>query len=80
MKTSSLLFSHGVVSDSFATPWTVDHEAPLSMGFPRHGYWSEFHFLLQGIETVSYLTGRFFTSEPPGKAGEEDPRIKYQAK
>ena len=28
-----------VVSDS-ATPWTVAHQAPLSMGFPRQGYWS----------------------------------------
>ena len=24
-----------VMSESFVTPWTVDHQAPLSMGFPR---------------------------------------------
>ena len=24
----------------FATPWTVAHHAPLSMGFPRQEYWS----------------------------------------
>ena len=24
----------------FATPWTIAHEAPLSMGFSRQGYWS----------------------------------------
>ena len=24
----------------FATPWTVAHQAPLSMGFSRHKYWS----------------------------------------
>ena len=30
-----LLFSCYVVSDSFVTPWTVAHQAPLSMGFPR---------------------------------------------
>ena len=24
----------------FATPWTVAHQAPLSMGFPGHEYWS----------------------------------------
>ena len=24
----------------FVTPWTVDHETPLSTGFSRHGYWS----------------------------------------
>ena len=28
----SSLFSHSVVSNSFATPWTVAHQAPLSMG------------------------------------------------
>ena len=26
---------HGVTSDSFVTPWTVAHQAPQSMGFPR---------------------------------------------
>ena len=30
-----LLFSPSVLSDSFATPLTVAHQAPLSMGFPR---------------------------------------------
>ena len=29
------------VSIFFATPWTVAHWAPLSMGFSRHWYWSE---------------------------------------
>ena len=24
----------------FATPWTTAHQAPLSMGFSRQGYWS----------------------------------------
>ena len=24
----------------FATPWTVAHQAPLSMGFSRQEYWS----------------------------------------
>ena len=24
----------------FSTPWTVAHQAPLSMGFPRQEYWS----------------------------------------
>ena len=31
--------SRSVVSDS-ATPWTVAHQAPLSMGFSRQEYWS----------------------------------------
>ena len=30
---------HSVVSDS-ATPCTVAHQTPLSMGFPRQEYWS----------------------------------------
>ena len=24
----------------FATPWTIAHQAPLSMGFSRQEYWS----------------------------------------
>ena len=24
----------------YVTPWTVAHQAPLSMGFPRQEYWS----------------------------------------
>ena len=24
----------------FETPWTVDYQAPLSMGFSRQEYWS----------------------------------------
>ena len=37
---SVCLFSWSVVSDSFVIPWTVAHQAPLSMGFPGQGYWS----------------------------------------
>ena len=61
-------------SDSFVTPWTVAHQAPLSMGFPRQEYWSGFPFPspgdlpYPGIEPRSpALAGRFFTTEPPGK-------------
>ena len=28
----------------FATPWTVAHQAPRSMGFSRHEYWSGLPF------------------------------------
>ena len=28
----------------FATPWTVTHQAPLSMGFFRQQYWSGLSF------------------------------------
>ena len=33
----------------FVTPWTVAHQAPLSMEFSRQEYWSDCHSLLQGI-------------------------------
>ena len=31
-----------------ATPWTVAHQAPLSMGFPRQEYWTGLPFPLPG--------------------------------
>ena len=37
----------------FATPWTVAHQAPLSMGFSRQEYWVGCHALLQGIFTIT---------------------------
>jgi len=62
------------VSDSFATPWTVALQAPLSMGFPRQEYWSGLPFPPPedlpdpGIGPASpALAGRFFSTEPPGK-------------
>ena len=32
----------------FATPWTVAHQAPLSIGFPREECWSGLPFLSPG--------------------------------
>ena len=32
------------MSNSFAIPWTVARQAPLSMGFPRQEYWSGLPF------------------------------------
>jgi len=32
------------MSNSFATPWAIAHQAPLSMGFPRQEYWSGLSF------------------------------------
>ena len=32
--------AHSVMFDSFATPWTVAHQVPLSLGFFRQEYWS----------------------------------------
>ena len=37
-------FSCSVVSNSFATPWTVARQAPLSMEFPWQQYWSGLPF------------------------------------
>ena len=61
----------------FATPWTVAHQALLSMGFPRQEYWSELTFPPlgdlpnQGTEPTSLsssaLAGRVFTTAPPRK-------------
>ena len=61
----------------FVTPWTAARQAPLSMRFPRQGYWSVLPFPSPGdlpnskIETSSpaspALAGEFFTTEPPGK-------------
>ena len=33
----------------FVTPWTVAHQAPLSMGFSRQEYWSGLPFPSPGI-------------------------------
>ena len=41
-----------VVSDSLATPWTVAHQAPLSMGFPGQEYWSVFPTLGDVLDPV----------------------------
>ena len=67
------LLSHSVVSTSFVThAWTVAHQAPLSMGFPRQEYWSGLPCPRQrdlpypGIEPMSLMSptlgGRFFTT------------------
>ena len=58
----------------FATPWTVAHQAPLFMGFPRQEYWGGFPFPSSGdlrdpeMESRGpALAGRFFTTVTPGK-------------
>ena len=58
----------------FATLSTVALQAPLSMGFLRHEYWSGLLFPSPedlpdpGIKLVSPTpAGGFFTTEPPGK-------------
>ena len=59
----------------FATLWTVAHQAPLSMGFPRQEYWSGLPFPPAGdlldpgikhvspaLQVISCIAGRFFTN------------------
>ena len=53
------------------TPWTVAHQAPLSMGFPRQKYWSGLPFPSPGdlldpgiILESPALAGVFFSTEP----------------
>ena len=36
------------MSDTVVTPWTVAHQAPWCMGFPRQEYWSGLPFPSQG--------------------------------
>ena len=62
------------MSNSFAIPWTVTCQAPLSMRFPRQEYWSGLPFPPPGylsdpgVEPMSpALAGGFFNSEPSGK-------------
>ena len=43
-----LLFSCSIVPNSYATPWTVARQAPLSMGFPGQEYWSGLPFPTPG--------------------------------
>ena len=56
------------------TPWTVAHQAPLSMRFPWQESWSGLPFPSPGDlpdpgikPTSSALASRFFTAKEPGK-------------
>ena len=61
----------------FAIPWTVAHQAPLSMGILQQEYWSGLpcpspgDLPDTGIKPMSpcgsCIVGRFFTTEPSGK-------------
>ena len=59
----------------FATPWTIAYQAPPSMGFPRHEYWSglpvpsPWDLPNPGIELRSpTLQSDALPSKPPEKA------------
>ena len=60
--------SCSIISDSFATPWTVAQQAPLSMEFSRQEDWNglPFPFSRGSFQSrdqtwVSCIAGRFFT-------------------
>ena len=62
------------MSDSFATPWTITHQAPLSMGFNRQEFYSDLRFPTPedlpdpGIKSIPPASvSRFFITEPLGK-------------
>ena len=64
-----------VVSYTFATPWTIACQVPLSMGFPRQQFWSGLPFPSPGdlrnlgIKPASPAwAAAFFPTEPPGKS------------
>ena len=67
-----------------ATPWTIAHQAPLSMGFPRQEYWNGLPFSSPGdlpdpgLEPGSpALRADTSPSEPPGKPQSIEGRIYY---
>ena len=55
----------------FATPWTVAHQAPLSMRFSRQEYWSGLPsdtliWVLQRGSKAEYMSEVFVTGRPLG--------------
>ena len=67
-----LLFMLSCVIWLFVTTWTAARQAPLSMGFPRQEYWTEFSFPSKGssqpsVETCISWKADSFSTEPPGK-------------
>ena len=66
-----------VLSDSLWPPWTVAHQAPLSIEFSRQEYWSGLPFPTPedhpnpGIKLMSFVSlasaGRFCITASPGK-------------
>ena len=58
---------------TLCNPWTVAHQVPLSMGFPKQEYWSGLPFPSPGdLHTPGMkpaspaLADRFFITESPG--------------
>ena len=71
LRAIACMFCH---ANSFATPWTIADQAPLSTGFSRQNYWSGLSCLSPGdlpdpgIKSASPgLQADSLLSEPPGK-------------
>ena len=72
------MLSHFSPVQFFATPWTVAHQAPLSVGFSRQEHWSGLPCPAPedlpdlGIEPASLtspaMAGGFFTTNAPWEA------------
>ena len=72
-----LVLSHFSRVRVFVTPWTVAHQVPLSLGFPRQEYWSGLPCSAPrdlpnpGIEPASLVSPALHAdslpTEPPGK-------------
>ena len=75
------LYGSGLVAKlcpTLASPWTVAHQAPLSMGYPRQEYWNQLSFPSPGdlpdpgikpafLMSLA-LAGGFFTTSATWKA------------
>ena len=54
---------------TLVTLWTVTHQAPLSMGFPRQEHWSGLPFPSPGMEPGSpVLRADSLLTKPSGKS------------
>ena len=68
------MLSHFSLVQLFTMRWTLAHQVPLAMGFPRQENWSGLPFPSPrdlpdpGVKPTSPpLAGGFFVTEPPGK-------------
>ena len=74
LKISKWVLHIGSSRQTLWTSWTVPHQAPLSMGFPKQEYWRRLPLPSPGDlpepgikPKSSALAGGFFSAEPPGK-------------
>ena len=51
----------------FTPPWTVAHQAPLSMGFPRQEHWSGLPF--PSPEEIKWKNKKYLSNPKGGRKG-----------